>query len=66
MRDPEQMKAAFDYSLGGAAISSPLWLQYLEQGAAMITLFGGAILILGRLWQMFREWQGKRGGHGPR
>lgn len=51
-------KHGFDYVLGGAGASSPWWLPTLHQAseiAGLVTLFGGAVLVLLRIRLAWRE-----------
>lgn len=53
-------KEVLDGSLGLGAITSPIWLQYLQTGIGLFMLFGGAVLLALRLMIAWREWrQGK-------
>ncbi len=49
-----------DAALGTAGFTSPFWLDLLDRGAQTITLVGGAILIIMRLYFAYHEWQAHR------
>lgn len=46
-----------DISLGSAAVTSPIWLQYLESGSKTVALVGGAVLIVIRVAIAIRDWR---------
>ena len=46
---------AFDTSLGGAVITSPVWLQWMNSGLQSFMLVGGAILIVVRFAIIIRH-----------
>lgn len=52
---PPQHNIIPDTVLVSAGLSTPLWLQYVEQGMGLILLFGGTILMLLRIWNLLRE-----------
>lgn len=39
------MKALVDTSLGGSAVTSPIWIQHIADGFHIYVLVGGAILL---------------------
>jgi hypothetical protein len=55
-------KEALDGILGVGAVSSPIWLQYLQTGFGLFMLVGGAVLLALRLAIAWREWQAGKGG----
>ena len=50
-----------DIATGVAAITSPLWLRWLEYGAATYIAIGGVILITIRVAIGIREWRRNKG-----
>jgi hypothetical protein len=55
-------KEALDGALGVSAVSSIIWLQYIQTAIGMFMLIGGAVLLALRLAIAWREWrEGKRG-----
>lgn len=56
-------KEIIDGTLGIGAVTSPIWLQYLQTGIGMFMLLGGAVLLALRLAIAWREWRhGHKGG----
>lgn len=56
-------KEIIDGTLGIGAVTSPIWLQYLQTGIGMFMLLGGAVLLAPRLAIAWREWRhGHKGG----
>jgi hypothetical protein len=56
----QHIKTALDGTLGAGGFTSPLWLQLLDHGAQTVTLIGGAILIIVRLYFAYLEWRERR------
>ena len=54
-----QMPAVVDIVLGAAAITVPLWLQWLHEGAQIFIAVGGAILIVYRFYRIGVKWYRK-------
>ncbi len=54
------VRNTIDGALGAAGFTSPFWLDLLDRGAQTVTLVGGAILIIIRLYFAFFEWQRHR------
>lgn len=50
-----------DYVTGSIAASSPWWLKYVEEGAAVYIAIGGAILITIRVALAIKEWRRNQG-----
>lgn len=51
-------KQVADYGLGAGAVTSPIWLQYLQTTIGLFMLIGGAVLLVIRLaisWHELRE-----------
>jgi outer membrane lipoprotein SlyB len=58
----QQIKTALDTSIGTIGATSPVWIQYLQQGAGIIAAVGGAALVIIRLLIAWRDWRnGKKG-----
>ncbi len=59
MNQPQQsietVKQAVDGVLGASAVSSPLWVGYIETGLTMFMLAGGALLLALRLFLTVKE-----------
>ena len=56
-------KNLFDFGLGGTALSSPMWIQGLENGLGLTMLIGGVILLTLRIVLSWREYKkGKQNG----
>lgn len=60
-----QVKQTIDYSIGAGGVTSPAWLPYLTEIAShvagLVTIYGGAALILIRIAIAIREWMQNRG-----
>lgn len=55
-------KNAIDGAIGAVGVSSPVWLQYLQNGAGAVVAIGGAVLIVIRVMIAWRDWRnGKKG-----
>ncbi len=46
---------AFDIAFGVGGVASPLWLQYLTEGAQVIAVIGGIILLTLRIAIAIRD-----------
>lgn len=60
MIDPQTEQAAkhtIDGIIGVGAITSPVWIQMLQTGAAIITLIGGIVLLGLRIMIAWHEWK---------
>lgn len=55
-------KEALDGLLGVGAVSSPIWLQYIQTTIGMFMLIGGALLLALRLAIAWREWRAGKAG----
>ena len=55
-----RVKDAADGTLGLGALSSPVWLQYLESSLGLFMLAGGALLLALRIYLTIREIREKR------
>lgn len=62
MQLDQHAKEIIDGALGVGAITSPLWLQFLQTTIGLFMLFGGAVLLALRLAIAWREWRHGRGG----
>lgn len=55
-----QMKnAAVDVPIGVGAVSLPVWIEYLKEGAVAVTAVGGAILVGIRIAVAIRDYRKK-------
>jgi hypothetical protein len=54
------IKEVSDIVLGGSGLASPFWLQLLDLAAAQVTILGGGIIVLVRLFFMYREWKRRK------
>ena len=50
-------KIILDGSVGGAAVTFPLWLQWTEPYIGAFMLLGGAVLLVVRLAISWRDWK---------
>jgi predicted ferric reductase len=57
----EHIAGKTDIATGVAAVTSPLWLRWLEYGAAAYIAIGGIILITIRVAIAYRNWRRKQG-----
>jgi len=48
-----------DGALGGTAITAPLWLQYVTLYSGAVLAVGGIVLLLLRIFIVWREARGK-------
>jgi len=53
-KNPESIKNMVDAVIGTSLVSTPIWLQHLEQTLQLFMLVGGSILLIFRLWAMFK------------
>ena len=42
---------------GGTAVSSPIWLQYLDKGFTTYMVIAGGVLLTLRCLKAFRDWR---------
>lgn len=56
----EQTKQTIDYSVGAGGITSAAWLPFLNEIAALVAIYGGAILVLLRIMMAISEWRRTR------
>tara|TARA_B100000073_G_C23374910_1_gene428519 strand:+ start:193 stop:390 length:198 start_codon:yes stop_codon:yes gene_type:complete len=63
LKTPEQLKNATDTVIATSLVSTPLWLQWVEQGLQLFMLVGGSVLLAFRLWAMIKERKNKRDGN---
>ena len=62
IKTPEQLKNATDKVIATSLVSTPIWLQWVEQGLQLFMLVGGSVLLIFRLWAMLRERKRKKNG----
>jgi hypothetical protein len=61
----EHVQGGIDGALSGVALSSPLWLQYLENLLGITMLVGGVLLLAIRIaiaWKTYKNLDKKKGG----
>ena len=46
-----------DAALGGTAVSTPFWVQYLDKGLTTYMVTAGAVLLTLRCLKAFRDWR---------
>jgi len=59
LKSPDTLKNITDTTLATGLVSTPIWLQWVEQGLQLFMLVGGSILLIFRLWAMYRERKSK-------
>ena len=62
LKTPEQLKNATDTVIATSLVSTPIWLQWVEQGLQLFMLVGGSVLLVFSLWAMLRERKRKKNG----
>ena len=62
LRSPDGLKNATDTVIATSLVSTPLWLQWVEQGLQLFMLVGGSVLLVFRLWAMIKERKSKQDG----
>ena len=55
-------KTILDTALATGMVSTPIWLQWVEQGLQIFMLLGGSLLLAFRLWMMFKDRDKKKNG----
>tara|TARA_R100000963_G_C4570191_1_gene55393 strand:+ start:214 stop:408 length:195 start_codon:yes stop_codon:yes gene_type:complete len=50
----ENFKNVVDATVAASFASTPIWLQWVEQSLQIFMLVGGSIVLIFRLWSMFR------------
>jgi O-glycosyl hydrolase len=55
-----QAKQTIDYTVGTGGVTSPAWLPLLNEIAALVALYGGAVLVLIRIAIAIKEWNQRR------
>tara|TARA_R100001369_G_scaffold92673_1_gene139061 strand:- start:283 stop:480 length:198 start_codon:yes stop_codon:yes gene_type:complete len=53
-KNPENLKNIVDATLATSFVSTPIWLQHVEQSLQIFMLVGGSVLLIFRLWSMFK------------
>jgi hypothetical protein len=56
----ESTKTALDTALASGAITAPVWLAYVQTGAALLMAVGGVVLLALRIAIAWREWRIKK------
>jgi hypothetical protein len=54
------IRTSMDVAIGTSAVTSPLWIQYVQNGATVVAAIGGAVLILIRVWIAIRDLRNKK------
>ena len=62
LKSPDALKNITDTTIATGLVSTPIWLQWVEQGLQLFMLVGGSILLVFRLWAMYQERKKKRDG----
>ena len=57
---PENVKNIVDATIATSLVSTPIWLQWVEQSLQLFMLIGGSILLIYRLWIMFKGVKSKK------
>lgn len=63
MIDPQTeqtVKHTIDGAIGLGAITSPVWIQMMQTGAAILTVVGGLILLGLRIMIAWHEWKTRK------
>ena len=55
-------KTVLDTALATGMVSTPIWLQLVEQGLQIFMLVGGSLLLIVRLWMMLKNRGNKKNG----
>ena len=63
LKTTEKIKNITDTALSTSLVSTPIWLQWVEQGLQLFMLVGGSVLLAFRLWAMIKERKSKRNGN---
>lgn len=53
-KNPESIKNIVDAAIGTGLVSTPIWLQHVEQSLQVFMLVGGSMLLIFRLWAMIK------------
>ena len=48
-------KTILDTTIATSLLSTPIWLQWLEQSLQLFMLVGGSVLLVFRLWALYKE-----------
>ena len=59
LKSPDALKNITDTALATSLVSTPIWLQWVEQSLQLFMLVGGSILLIFRLWAMIKERKSK-------
>ena len=62
LKTTEKIKNVTDTALSTSLVSTPIWLQWVEQGLQLFMLVGGSVLLVFRLWAMLTERKRKKNG----
>ena len=61
LKSPDAIKNITYTALATSLLSTPIWLQWVEQSLQLFMLVGGSILLIFRLWAMIKERKSKDG-----
>ncbi len=53
-------KLILDTAIATGMVTTPIWLQWVEQSLQLFMLIGGSILLIARLWSVFVKRKGKK------
>ena len=62
LKTTEKIKNITDTALSTSLVSTPIWVQWVEQGLQLFMLVGGSVLLAFRLWAMIKERKSKKDG----
>tara|TARA_R100000664_G_C2731457_1_gene121913 strand:+ start:472 stop:660 length:189 start_codon:yes stop_codon:yes gene_type:complete len=53
-------KLIIDTAIATGMVTTPIWLQWVEQSLQLFMLIGGSILLIARLWSVFIKKKGTK------
>ncbi len=53
-------KLVLDTAIATGMVTTPIWLQWVEQSLQLFMLIGGSILLIARLWSVLVKRKGKK------
>lgn len=59
-KTPDAIRAYTDTAIATSVVSTPLWLQWFESGLQLFMLVGGALLLILRLWAVYKELRSRK------
>lgn len=60
LKTTESVKNIVDTTIATSLVSTPIWLQWVEQSLQLFMLIGGSLLLIYRLWVMFKGVKSKK------